>query len=147
MNIAEVAAQSGLPAKTIRYYEDIGLVRPARAANGYRVFTPREVNQLSFVGRARSLGFSVEDCRALLALYHDTARHSSDVKRLAEGHLQQIAARITALQAMQDTLSVLVQGCAGDNRPDCPILSDLSGNTPKGTLRQPQEGLPDPGCH
>ena len=126
MNIKDVAAQSGLPAKTIRYYEEIGLIRPLRAANGYRAFRDSDLHKLAFIGRARSLGFSIEDCRSLLALYEDKARASGDVKALAERHLSHIAAKIAELRAMQDTLSHLVHACAGDNRPDCPILSGLA---------------------
>ena len=126
MNIAEVAARAGLPAKTIRYYEDIGLIRPGREPNGYRRFGEQDLHQLSFLGRARSLGFSIEDCRMLLALYEDRARASGDVKRLAEEHLSRIAAKIDSLRAMQATLSDLVASCAGDDRPDCPILSGLA---------------------
>lgn len=126
MNIKDVAAQSGLPAKTIRYYEEIGLIRPLRAANGYRAFRDSDLHKLAFIGRARSLGFSIEDCRSLLALYEDKARASGDVKALAERHLHHIAAKIAELRAMQDTLSHLIHACAGDNRPDCPILSGLA---------------------
>ncbi len=126
MNIREVARASGLPAKTIRYYEEIGLIRPARAANGYRSFREADLHKLAFIGRARSLGFSIGECRALLTLYEDRARASADVKALAERHLAQIAAKIAELQAMQATLGELVASCAGDARPDCPILAGLS---------------------
>ena len=127
MNINAAAERAGLPAKTIRYYEEIGLIRPRRAANGYRAFAESDVHKLAFLGRARSLGFSIEDCRALLALYEDRARASADVKEVAERHLAQIAAKIAELRAMQDTLGELVHACAGDARPDCPILAGLSG--------------------
>jgi MerR family transcriptional regulator, copper efflux regulator len=126
MNIADVGARAGLPPKTIRYYEDIGLIRPLRGANGYRQFRETDLHKLTFIGRARSLGFSIEDCRALLALYEDKARASGDVKALAERHLDQIAAKIAELRAMQTTLTDLVHACAGDGRPDCPILSGLA---------------------
>jgi Cu(I)-responsive transcriptional regulator len=126
MNIKEVAARAGLPAKTIRYYEEIGLIRPARSENGYRAFQDRDLHKLAFIGRARGLGFSIEDCRALLALYEDQARASADVKALAEAHLARIEAKLAELQAMKRTLSGLVAACAGDGRPDCPILTGLS---------------------
>lgn len=126
MNIKEVAARAGLPAKTIRYYEEIGLIRPLRAANGYRAFRDSDLHKLAFIARARGLGFSIEDCRALLALYEDRARASADVKALAEGHLAQIRAKIVELRAMEATLAGLITACAGDGRPDCPILADLS---------------------
>jgi len=126
MNIKDVALRSGLPAKTIRYYEEIGLIRPLRQANGYRVFRDSDLHKLAFLARARSLGFSIEDCRALMALYEDKGRASADVRSLALAHLDQIAAKITELQAMRRTLSDLVAACAGDARPDCPILSGLA---------------------
>jgi len=127
MNIGDAAAQSGLPAKTIRYYEDIGLVAPQRASNGYRDFSDTDLHKLAFVQRARSLGFSIEECRALLSLYDDRDRASSDVKDLAKAHLVQIEQKIEGLQTMQKTLSNLVSKCNGDDRPDCPILNGLSG--------------------
>lgn len=131
MNIGEVATASGLPAKTIRYYEDIGLVRPARGANGYRDFNARDAHMLTFLGRARSLGFSIEECRMLLSLYADRDRASADVKHVATEHLDRIARKIDALQAMRATLETLVARCHGDARPDCPILDDLAGRDVK----------------
>ena len=125
MNIKEVAARAGLPAKTIRYYEEIGLITPLRQANGYRAFRESDLHKLAFIGRSRSLGFTIEDCRALLALYEDRARASADVKALAAAHLTRIEAKLTELQAMKRTLSGLVEACAGDGRPDCPILDGL----------------------
>lgn len=125
MNIGEVSERSGLPAKTIRYYEDIGLVTPLRSANGYREFRDTDAHKLTFLNRARTLGFTIEDCRALLALYEDESRASADVKQIAETHLHQIEEKIAGLRAMHDTLSHLVHACAGDNRPDCPILNNL----------------------
>jgi Cu(I)-responsive transcriptional regulator len=130
MNIGDVAERSGLPAKTIRYYEDIGLVRPQRGANGYRAFGERELHKLAFLARARSLGFTIEECRALLALYEDRGRASADVKELAEGHLARIDRKIAELAAMRGTLARLVDRCHGDARPDCPILDDLSATPP-----------------
>lgn len=127
MNIAEVAARAGLPAKTIRYYEEIGLIRPMRGANGYRRFRESDLHKLAFLGRARGLGFTIEECRALLALYEDRERASADVKALAEGHLAAISAKIAELRAMEATLSDLIHACAGDHRPDCPILKGLAG--------------------
>ncbi len=129
MNISQVAKRAGLPAKTIRYYEDIGLVRPARGDNGYRSFSDQDVHKLTFLSRARALGFSIEDCRRLLALWEDTDRASSDVRSLAQEHLSRIEAKIADLAAMRETLSTLVQACQGNDRPDCPILRKL-GNTP-----------------
>lgn len=126
MNIGDVAHRAGLPAKTIRYYEDIGLVKPLRSQNGYRRFRDSDLHKLSFLGRARSLGFSIEDCRTLMALYEDHSRASADVKRIAHQNLAKIEEKIAELQAMHDTLSHLVKKCHGDDRPDCPILTDLA---------------------
>ncbi|QCO56349.1 Cu(I)-responsive transcriptional regulator [Pseudorhodobacter turbinis] len=126
MNIKEAGARAGLPPKTIRYYEEVGLIRPLRDTNGYRVFRETDVHKLGFLGRARALGFTLEDCRVLLSLYEDKARASADVKDIAQRHLDQISAKIAALQDMQATLSHLVTCCAGDDRPDCPILTGLA---------------------
>ena len=126
MNIGEAAKRANLPAKTIRYYEDIGLVTPDRHENGYRVFCEDDLHRLAFLSRARSLGFTIEECRALLALYHDKHRASADVKRIARDHLAQIETKIDELREMHATLSELVQACAGDHRPDCPILKGLA---------------------
>ena len=126
MNIGDVAIRSGLPPKTIRYYEDIGLVRPLRSANGYRSFRESDLHKLTFLGRARALGFSIEDCRTLLGLYEDGTRESAQVKVVAEEHLGEIDRKIAELQSMRATLAHLVDACHGDHRPDCPILEDLS---------------------
>lgn len=128
MNIGEVADRSGIPPKTIRYYEDIGLVRPQRSGNGYRVFRETDLHKLAFLGRARALGFSIEDCRTLLSLYEDKTRESAQVKVVAEEHLTAIDEKIAQLQGMRETLSHLVDACHGDHRPDCPILRELSGD-------------------
>jgi len=129
MNIGDVARRSGLPAKTIRYYEDIGLIKPDRSANGYRSFDDSDLHKLSFLGRARALGFSIEACRSLLELYEDRHRASGDVKEIAQDHLDAIERKIEELEAMKRTLSVLVEKCAGDHRPDCPILEGIGSGT------------------
>ena len=125
MNIGDVSKRAGLPAKTIRYYEEIGLISPLRDANGYRSFRERDMHKLAFLGRARALGFTIEDCRTLLALWDDQSRASADVLAIAKEHLAQIEAKIADLQTIRDTLSHLVRECAGDQRPDCPILETL----------------------
>jgi len=128
MNIGEVARRSGLPAKTIRFYEDIGLVQPnARRPNGYRDFDQRDLHELRFVARARSLGFTVDECRALLDLYRNRSRASAEVKAIAAARMTEIDAKIESLQDMKATLSHLIARCHGDDRPDCPILEDLAG--------------------
>lgn len=128
MNIGDVAEASGLRAKTIRYYEDIGLVRPRRGQNDYRAFSEIDVHKLVFLSRARSLGFSIEDCRSLMSLYEDRDRASADVRNIASDHLDRITAKIAELRSLRRTLETLIHRCHGDERPDCPILDDLSGS-------------------
>lgn len=123
MNIGEVSKRADLPTKTIRYYEDIGLITPIRDTNGYRNFRDSDMHKLAFLGRSRALGFTIEDCRNLLALWDDQDRASADVRTIAKEHLVQIESKIVDLQAIQETLTHLVKECAGDDRPDCPILS------------------------
>lgn len=125
MNIGDVAKRADLPAKTIRYYEEIGLVTPLRDANGYRSFRESDIHRLAFIGRARALGFTIEECRRLLALWGDQDRSSADVREIAREHLVEIERKIADLQAIRETLTHLVESCAGDDRPDCPILARL----------------------
>ncbi len=129
MNIGEAARVTGLPTKTIRYYEDIGLVAADRRGNGYRSYDERQVHRLAFLQRARSLGFTIDECRELLSLYDDRHRASADVKRIALEKVRDIDVRIGQLAAMRDTLVHLADHCHGDRRPDCPILDDLAGNS------------------
>lgn len=90
MNISDVATHAGLPPKTIRYYEEIGLIKPLRGSNGYRAFRDSDMHKLAFLGRARALGFTIENCHALLALWEDKSRASADVRAIAKDHLNQI---------------------------------------------------------
>ncbi|UWQ97260.1 Cu(I)-responsive transcriptional regulator [Rhodobacteraceae bacterium M385] len=126
MNIKDVSQVSDLPAKTIRYYEEIGLIAPARGLNGYRDFSDQDLHKLTFISRARALGFSISECRVLLALWEDKDRSSAEVKAVAATHLAEIDAKIAALTDMRATLSHLVETCAGDAKPDCPILTSLA---------------------
>ncbi|MBM3567588.1 MAG: Cu(I)-responsive transcriptional regulator [Alphaproteobacteria bacterium] len=129
MNIGETARQSGVPAKTIRYYEEVGLIpRAVRSGANYRVYSTNDVETLRFIARARGLGFSVEDVGALLALYRDKQRASAAVKKLAEQHIRAIDRKIAELRSMSRTLSELSRRCHGNHRPDCPILDDLAGH-------------------
>jgi Cu(I)-responsive transcriptional regulator len=131
MNIGEAAERSGVPAKTIRYYEDVGLIRPApRTGNGYRDYGQRDVHVLRFVQRARSLGFSVQDCRQLLALYQDPGRASAEVKALTGRRIAEIDRKMQELAGMRATLVALADSCHGDERPGCPILDDLAAPPP-----------------
>ncbi len=128
MNISDAAEQSGLPAKTIRYYEEIGLVCPARASNGYRAYQESDIHKLKFLQRSRSLGFSVQDCRQLLSLYENRNRASADVKQLAQARLDDIDRKLGELNSLRDALAALIVACRGDARPDCPILNDLAAD-------------------
>lgn len=128
MNIGSAAKRSGVTAKTIRYYESIGLIPNAtRADNGYRDYASNDVETLRFIKRARSLGFSVDDVGSLLSLWHDKSRASGDVKAVALKHIEQVEGRIRELESIRDTLKHLTECCQGDNRPDCPILEGLAG--------------------
>ena len=128
MNIGEAAAASGVSAKMIRHYEAIGLIRPAaRTASGYRVYGRDDVHTLSFVRRARDLGFSIGQIHELLSLWRDRDRASASVKRLALDHVAELEAKMVELGRMADTLRHLAENCHGDERPDCPIINDLAG--------------------
>jgi len=127
MNIGKVSKLSGVSAKTIRYYEDIGLITPAnRKTNGYRDYADNDVSTLQFIQRTRNLGFSLKDTGNLITLWRDQHRASADVKALALNHIRDIELRIVELQEVRDTLIDLTQKCHGDDRPDCPILQGLA---------------------
>ena len=126
MNIGEASAASGVSAKMIRYYEQAGLIPPAdRNHSGYRIYGDADVHRLRFIRRARDLGFSVAEISDLLDLWNDRSRRSADVKRLAQAHIADLEARIGKLRQMAATLQDLADCCAGDDRPDCPILEGL----------------------
>lgn len=127
MNIGEAAARSGVPSKTIRYYEDVGLIRAApRSGNGYRAYDQRDVHMLRFVQRARSLGFSLSECHQLLDLYRDPHRTSADVKSLTLRRIAELDRKMAALAGMRATLAHLAEHCHGDDRPECPIIENLA---------------------
>ncbi|MBI2313947.1 MAG: Cu(I)-responsive transcriptional regulator [Betaproteobacteria bacterium] len=126
MNIGTVSEKSGVTPKTIRYYESIGLIRSAdRRANGYRSYSLADMRTLNFIKRARSLGFSVEEVRDLLDLWHNRARTSAAVRSLATRHLEALERKIQELKSMRKAVANLVRRCHGDARPDCPILDEL----------------------
>jgi len=127
MTIGEAAARSGVSAKMIRHYESIGLIEAERRANGYRTYGVHDVAVLRFIRHARDLAFPLEDVRKLLALWRDRSRASAEVKRLALAHVEALEAKAAALNAMAGSLRHLAQHCAGDDRPDCPILAELEG--------------------
>jgi MerR family gold-responsive transcriptional activator of gol and ges genes len=130
MNIGSASAASGVSSKMIRHYEAIGLLPPAqRRPNDYRHYGGRDVHELRFINRARSLGFSISEIGELLTLWRDKGRPSREVRRVATKHLDDLEARIGSMRAMADTLRKLVRACHGDDRPDCPIIDDLGGET------------------
>lgn len=126
MNISAVAKASGVPPKTIRYYESIGLITPAqRETNGYRTYSTLDVYTLNFIKRARGLGFPVEEVRELLDLWRDRERTSVAVKALARKQLQTLDRKIEELQVLRRALGHLMERCPGDERTQCPILDEL----------------------
>ena len=147
MNIGQASKASGVTTKMIRYYDEIGLVRPsARTDANYREYDEREINELRFIRRARSLGFSMPEITQLLSLWRDRGRPSREVKAIADRHLADLDARIAEMQAMADTLRHLSHCCAGDDRPDCPILADLTqGALPSDPKPKPRRArIPGP---
>lgn len=127
MNIGEAAQATGVTAKMIRHYEQIGLIKAAgRTGAGYRVYGANDLSTLSFIRRSRDLGFSVAQIRDLLALWQDRARASSEVKRIASDHIAEMRAKMRLLEDMVGTLEHLSANCHGDARPDCPILQQLA---------------------
>lgn len=126
MNIGQASKGSGVSTKMIRYYEQIGLIPKAdRRDSGYRDYAQSDVHMLRFIRRARDLGFAVAEIHDLLSLWRDKSRQSADVKRIAEAHIAKLRERIESLDQMAATLGTLVECCAGDERPDCPILAEL----------------------
>ena len=131
MNIGQASNATGVSTKMIRYYESVGLIRPAdRTESNYRDFSDRDVNDLRFIRRARNLGVSVVEIGQLLALWRDRTRPSREVKAVAEKHVAVLDAKIAEMKSMADTLRHLAECCAGDDRPDCPILADLADRHP-----------------
>lgn len=130
MNIGQAAKHSNVNAKTIRYYESIGLIPDAsRTGNGYRTYSEKDVETLRFIHHSRNLGFSVKDVGTLLDLWRNQKRASADVKALALSHITEVDRKIGELQKVRETLTHLTQRCHGDDRPDCPILKGLAGET------------------
>ena len=127
MNIGEVAAETGITSKSIRYYESIGLIPEAhRTGGGYRQYSDKDVQTLHFIRRARNLGFTVGEVEELLSLYRDRNRASADVREIAIRHITDLDKKVAELEGMRATLTHLVDKCHGDERPDCPILDDLA---------------------
>lgn len=135
MNIGQASRRSGLNNKTIRYYESIGLVDSRRQANGYRDYTEADLERLSFLQRARAVGFSLEECRELLELYSDPSRRSADVKALVMARVRQVEEQLESLEAMRETLLTMAANCPGDQGADCAIIDTLSGPDPRMPFR------------
>ncbi|MGB0412260.1 MAG: MerR family DNA-binding protein [Pikeienuella sp.] len=127
MKIGDAAKRADLPVKTVRYYADIDLVAPERQANGYRDYSDDDVRRLSFIGRSRAFGFSVDECRRLLTLYDDPGRASSDVKAIAEVHLRELDVKLAELKTLRKELAAIANACAGDDGARCPIIDHLAG--------------------
>ena len=128
MNIGQAASQSGVSAKMIRHYEDLGLMpKVRRTESNYRRYEPTDVHTLRFIRRARDLGFSMAQIKELVGLWQNKGRSSAAVKNIAGRHIAELKGKITQLKAMVDTLEHLSKHCHGDHRPECPILEDLSG--------------------
>lgn len=131
VNIGSAAELSGISAKMVRHYESLGLLpHVARSDSGYRQYSEAEVHTLRFIKRARDLGFAMAEIAELVALWQNRRRASASVKRIAQKHVDELNARIEAMQAMQRTLRELLHHCHGDERPDCPILDDLAHQPP-----------------
>ncbi len=132
MNIGEAARQSGVSAKMVRHYESLGLLpQVQRSESGYRQYSEAEVHTLRFIKRGRDLGFSMAEIAELVSLWNNRRRASASVRRIAQKHADDLTRRIAEMQAMQQTLTHLVHGCQGNERPECPILDDLAGQAPK----------------
>lgn len=126
-NIGAASKASGVSAKMIRHYEDIGLLpKVARSFGNYRVYSANDIHVLRFIRRARDLGFSIEEIRELLGLWRNKSRSSAAVKKIAGEHIADLRVKIAELESMVQTLEHLTRNCHGDHRPDCPILDDLS---------------------
>lgn len=130
MNIGAAARASGVSAKMIRYYESTGLIsRASRTDAGYRQYSDNDVQTLRFIKRSRDLGFSVARIQMLLKLWQDRARKSADVKKLARQYIAELDRDIEKLQSIRDQVQLLADCCRGNNRPDCPIIDSLAGET------------------
>lgn len=128
MNISDVAKKTGLTSKAIRFYEEKGVVTPPlRSENGYRSYSVRHLDELNLLRQARQVGFTLDECRELVALFNNPARHSADVKARTLQKADEIAAHIEELHAMRARLLALAEACPGDDSAECPIINNLAG--------------------
>lgn len=146
MKIGEVSASSGISPRMIRHYEKIGLIaRAARRDSGYRDYSQRDVHTLRFIGRARDLGFGIEEIRQLVGLWNDRTRASGDVKALALARAAELKSKARELDSMRRSLERLAAGCHGDGRPDCPILDDLEAPAGERPVEMAEQASPTGG--
>ena len=129
MNIGKAAKLSDLTIKTVRYYANIGLITPTQnPLTGYREYNEEEVSKLKFIGKARKFDFSINECKELLSLYEDKNRTSKEVKKITLEKISQIENKLRDLNDLKKELSFLANNCHGDDKPNCPILDELSKN-------------------
>ena len=129
MNIGKAAKLSNLTIKAVRYYDNIGLVKPQQnSVSGYRDYSNEEIAKLKFIGKARKFDFSINECRELLSLYEDKNRTSKEVKRITLEKISQLDSKLRDLNYLKNELSFLATNCHGDDKPNCPILDELSKN-------------------
>ena len=129
MNIGKAAKLSNLTVKTVRYYANIGLVKPKQnISSGYREYKDEEVAKLKFIGKARKFDFSIDECKELLSLYEDKNRTSKEVKKITLEKISQIDSKLNDLKDLRNELSFLASNCHGDDKPNCPIIDELSKN-------------------
>lgn len=131
MNMREIVSETGIPAKTIRYYESAGLIRPSRQANGYRDFSERDLDKLVFLSRARHYGFTVDECRQLALLYDDESRTCAAVRKVADECLERIERQVRLFSEMKAKLARLIEQCPNDASSACPIIDELAGEGPE----------------
>ncbi len=129
MNIGKAAKLSNLTIKTVRYYANIGLIKPTQnSLTGYREYNKEEVSKLKFIGKARKFDFSINECKELLSLYENKYRTSKEVKKITLEKISQIDEKLKDLYNLRNQLYLLANNCHGDNKPDCPILDELAKN-------------------
>ena len=129
MNIGKAAKLSNLTIKTVRYYANIELIKPKQnPLTGYREYNDEEVSKLKFIGKARKFDFSINECKELLSLYEDKNRTSKEVKKITLEKISQIENKLKDLNDLKKELSFLANNCHGDDKPNCPILDELSKN-------------------
>ena len=126
MLITEIAKKLNITPRTIRHYEEIGVIKSNRLENNYRYFNTENINKLKFLVRARNLGFSLEECKELIKLFDNSNRKSENVRDIAKNKLIKISNQIKELEDLKESLEWLVRKCPGNSKPECPILNELA---------------------